>query len=105
MKVELTPDIAQWVEAEVAAGRFPTPEDAVRRAVRELSLNTLRAELEAAEAEGGAFTTEEVRRYVREQSAKRAGYAAMAADEEHEREAREWIEGLIGDADPEPDAL
>jgi len=26
-----------------------------------------------------------------------AGYRAMAADEEYEREAREWIEGLIGD--------
>lgn len=26
-----------------------------------------------------------------------AGYAAMAADEEHEAEANAWIEGLIGD--------
>ena len=26
-----------------------------------------------------------------------AAYRAMAADEEHEREAVEWIEGLIGD--------
>ena len=26
-----------------------------------------------------------------------AAYRAMAADEEHEREATEWIEGLIGD--------
>jgi hypothetical protein len=26
-----------------------------------------------------------------------AGYRAMAADEEHEREALEWIEGVIGD--------
>ncbi len=26
-----------------------------------------------------------------------AGYAAMAADEEHEREALEWSEGLIGE--------
>jgi predicted CopG family antitoxin len=26
-----------------------------------------------------------------------AAYRAMAADEEHEREAAEWVEGLIGD--------
>ena len=30
-----------------------------------------------------------------------AGYAAMAADEEGEREALEWINGLIGDSLPE----
>jgi hypothetical protein len=29
------------------------------------------------------------------------GYRAMAADEEHEREALEWIEGVIADADDE----
>ena len=27
-----------------------------------------------------------------------AGYAAMAADEQREREAHEWTEGLIGDS-------
>jgi hypothetical protein len=27
-----------------------------------------------------------------------AGYRAMAADEEHEREALEWIEGVVADA-------
>jgi hypothetical protein len=31
-----------------------------------------------------------------------AGYAAMAADEEREREAEAWIEGLIGDVAEEP---
>lgn len=30
------------------------------------------------------------------------GYRAMAADEEHEREAAEWVEGLIGDVADEP---
>jgi len=29
-----------------------------------------------------------------------AGYREMAADEEAEREALEWIEGLIGDSAP-----
>ena len=31
------------------------------------------------------------------------GYRAMAADEEYEREAQEWIEGLIGDVADEPE--
>ena len=35
MKVELTPDAAIWVEAELAAGRFATAEDAVRFAINE----------------------------------------------------------------------
>jgi Arc/MetJ-type ribon-helix-helix transcriptional regulator len=65
VKVELTPDAAQWVEAEVAAGRFSTPEDAVRYAVGYAKMAQLRAELEAAEAEGGAFSTDEVRRFAR----------------------------------------
>lgn len=30
------------------------------------------------------------------------GYRAMAADEEREREAEEWIEGLIGDVADDP---
>jgi len=71
VKVELTPDIAQWVEAEVAAGTFPTAEDAVRYAISEFRASTLRAALDAAVAEGGSHTTADVRRYVREQSAKR----------------------------------
>ncbi len=65
MKVELTPDAAQWVEAEVAAGRFPTPEDAIRFAVSYAKMAQLRGELEAAEAEGGAFSMDDVRRFAR----------------------------------------
>jgi predicted CopG family antitoxin len=30
------------------------------------------------------------------------GYRAMAADEEYEREAREWVENLTGDIADEP---
>lgn len=30
------------------------------------------------------------------------GYRAMAADEQHEREATEWIEAVIGDVADEP---
>jgi hypothetical protein len=34
----------------------------------------------------------------------RLGYNQMAADEDHEREAEEWIEALISDvADEDPD--
>jgi Arc/MetJ-type ribon-helix-helix transcriptional regulator len=76
MKVELTPDVAQWIEAEVAAGTFPTPEDAVRQAVSELRANALRATLDAAVAEGGSHTTADARRYVAEQLEKRSAPAA-----------------------------
>jgi hypothetical protein len=65
LKVELTPDAAQWVQAEIAAGTFPTPEDAVRYAIAQVKLNALRNALDAAEAEGGSFTTDEVRRHAR----------------------------------------
>ena len=66
MKVELTPDAAQWVQAELAAGRFPTAEDAIRHAVNQAKLTELRAALATAEAEGGSFATDEVRRYARD---------------------------------------
>ena len=66
MKIELTPDAAQWVQAELAAGRFPTAEDAIRHAINQAKLVELRAELATAEAEGGSFTTDDVRRYARD---------------------------------------
>jgi Arc/MetJ-type ribon-helix-helix transcriptional regulator len=65
VKVELTPDTAQWVEAELATGRFPTAEDAIRYAVNYAKMSDLRAELEAAEREGGAFSSGDVRRHAR----------------------------------------
>jgi Arc/MetJ-type ribon-helix-helix transcriptional regulator len=66
MKVELTSDAAQWVQAEIAAGTFATPEDAVRHAIRQAKRAALRAALDAAEEEGGNFSTDDVRRYARE---------------------------------------
>jgi len=36
------------------------------------------------------------------QDALEEGYRAMAADEEHEREAMEWIEGVVADVADEP---
>ena len=66
MKIELTPDAAQWVEAELAAGRFLTAEDAVRHAVNQVKTMELRAALDAAAAKGGQFTTEQVRQFARD---------------------------------------
>ena len=66
MKVELTPDAAHWVKAELASGRFPTAEDAVRYAINRARQAELRDMLDASEAEGGNHTSEEARRYVRD---------------------------------------
>ena len=64
MKIELTPDAAQWVEAEIAAGTFQTAEDAVRFAINQAKANFLRAKLDAALAEGGDNSADDVRSYV-----------------------------------------
>jgi Arc/MetJ-type ribon-helix-helix transcriptional regulator len=69
MQVELTPDTAEWVKAAMAAGRFATAEEAIRYAIDRAKLSELRAELEAAEAEGGAFDSDEVKRFARERLA------------------------------------
>lgn len=66
MKIELTPDAEQWVQAEIAAGTFPTAEDAVRYAINLAKTNSLRAKLDAAVAEGGDNSAEDVRDFVRE---------------------------------------
>ena len=65
MKVELTPDAAQWVQAELDAGTFASAEDAVRYAIQRLKKSALRAKLDAAVAEGGENTAAETREYVR----------------------------------------
>jgi putative addiction module CopG family antidote len=64
MKIELTPDAARWIEMQIASGRFRTAEDAVRYAINQVKIMELRAALAEAEAEGGEFTTDEVREYV-----------------------------------------
>ena len=65
MKVELTPDAEAWVVAEVAAGTFVTPEDAVRHAIDTARTTALRTKLDAAIAEGGSHSADDVRAYVR----------------------------------------
>jgi predicted CopG family antitoxin len=47
------------------------------------------------------FLNELARPYVTNQDLE-AGYRAMAADEEHEQEALEWSEALVGDVADEP---
>lgn len=64
MKIELPPDAAQWVEAELAAGRFATAEDAVRYAIQRAKRAELREMLDASEKEGGAHDAVSVRRHV-----------------------------------------
>jgi Arc/MetJ-type ribon-helix-helix transcriptional regulator len=66
MKIELTPDAARWVEMEIASGRFRTAEEAVRYAINQVKIMEIRATLEAAEAEGGEFMSDEVREYAYE---------------------------------------
>jgi Arc/MetJ-type ribon-helix-helix transcriptional regulator len=70
MRVGLTPDAEEWVKAALAAGCFATAEEAIRYAVDLAKLSELRAELEAAEAEGGAFDSGEVKRFARERLAR-----------------------------------
>ena len=72
MKIELTPDAAHWVEAEVAAGTFPTAEDAVRYAINQAKTIALRAKLDAAVAEGGDNSADDVRAHVRQHLDKRS---------------------------------
>jgi hypothetical protein len=66
MKIELTPDRSPVGEAALAAGRFLTAEDAIRHVVNQVKTAELRAALDAAEAEGGRFTTDDVRQYARD---------------------------------------
>ena len=49
----------------------------------------------------GQFIEDLVRPHVIQEDLE-AGYRAMAADEEYEAEALEWIEALVGDVSDEP---
>ncbi|WP_237479718.1 hypothetical protein [Lichenibacterium dinghuense] len=64
MNVELKPESARWVEAELSSGRFETAQDAIDHAVALARSGAIRAEIEAADAAGGEFTSEEVLSYV-----------------------------------------
>ncbi len=64
MNIELTPDAAHWVAAEIAAGTFQTAEDAVRFAINQAKATALRARLDAAVAAGGDNSADDVRDFV-----------------------------------------
>ncbi len=46
----------------------------------------------------GRFLVDAAKPHLTDDSPLRAGYAAMAADQEREKEAFEWSEGLISDS-------
>ena len=73
LKVELTADAAEWVEATIAAGTFLTPEEAVHHAVSEV-----RAKLDPDIAEGSRPTTENVRAVAETAAPKRTPQEAAA---------------------------
>ena len=66
MNVELTSDATEWVEAELPSGRLSTAQDAIGHAIKLARLDRLRAEIEAAEVDGGEFSTDDVLRHPRE---------------------------------------
>lgn len=72
MKIELTPDSATWVKAELDAGHFATAEDAVRFAIEQAKLAALRATIEASLARGGSLTADDVMNSVRHRLATQA---------------------------------
>ena len=66
MQIDLTANAEAWVRSEVDAGRFPSAEAAVAYAIDMARLSRLRADLAAAEAEGGSFTIDEIRQSLSE---------------------------------------
>lgn len=64
MKVELTPETAKWVEAELAAGHFATAEDAISHAVNRAKLIELREELAAAVADPRRYSVDEAKAHL-----------------------------------------
>jgi Arc/MetJ-type ribon-helix-helix transcriptional regulator len=64
MNVTLTPDQEAWLKAEIASGRFATPEEAILFAINEMKRAALRETLDASIARGGASSADGVRRAV-----------------------------------------
>jgi Arc/MetJ-type ribon-helix-helix transcriptional regulator len=64
MNITLTPDQEAWLRAEIAEGRFATPEDAIAYAINVAKRAALRETLDASIARGGANSADDVRRAV-----------------------------------------
>ena len=60
MNIELKRESARWAEDQVSSGRFRTAQDAIDHAVALAQLSEIKAEIEAAELEGGEYTSDEV---------------------------------------------
>ncbi len=60
MNIELKLASARWAEDQVSSGRFRTARDAVDHAVALAQLHEIKAEIEAAEQEGGEYTSDQV---------------------------------------------
>ena len=71
MKVELTPDAEAWVRAEVEAGKYGSPEEAINEAVSQAKLSALRATIQESIARGGSNTAADVLAHVERRSAAR----------------------------------
>jgi hypothetical protein len=65
--------------------------DALMPMVKKQTIGNLLAEFVQAQSSGRTYTQAELE----------AGYKAMAADEEYEREAMEWCNGLMNGIDDE----
>ena len=64
MNVTLTPDQEAGLRAEIAKGRFATPEDAISYAINEAKRAALRDTLNVSIARGGTNSADDVRRAV-----------------------------------------
>ena len=68
MKIELSDDQKRWVEMEVAAGRFASPDDVIAFSIRQGKLANLRAIIAASIAAGGENSEEDVDKFLDELS-------------------------------------
>ncbi len=59
MKIELTPGQEAWVTAEIAAGRFASPEDAIAQAIAQAKLAALRDAMRSAVADPRRYTLDD----------------------------------------------
>jgi Arc/MetJ-type ribon-helix-helix transcriptional regulator len=64
MDITLSAEQETWLRAEIAKGRFATPEDAITYAINEAKRASLRETLNASIERGGANTADEVRRAI-----------------------------------------
>ena len=60
MKVEITGTSEAWIQSEIAAGSFKSPEDAIGYAINQAKLNYLREAIAESLAVGGSNSAEDV---------------------------------------------